>query len=471
MVTWTRMGLAVLGTSTVLGGVACHATVVAPGSDAPVPAQLETGGGAHAALPADTVDIPPGGPAYPGRGFVVHEWGTNTIVVGSDGALQRGLQHEEEGLPSFVYDRRQTERVGTVADTKMETPVTYFYAPEARKLDARISFPQGVFTQWYPNVQSFFPAVQTGLGDPALDRSFPHQTEECRQRFVRPKDGALDWRGVQILGRPGSTSPALEDAPLEKTTWSHARAVAANPVQIVDPKTGKTQSESFLFYRGLGNVDFPLAITSAREGGSWSGRFDLRNGDAVNDVGAVFVLRVEKERASFTVRSEGVARGGSLAIGTPAATDPIETYVQTLAAAVVQELVRAGLYHDESVAMVKTWARQWFRTPGVRILYLAPQAWTDGQIPLVVSPTPDETKRVMVIRVEAITPDDEATDSAILAKYGNGNTSIVADHFLALGRFAEPRLRRALATNPDAARGQELLARIATKDANAQAAE
>src|SRR6185295_344671 len=29
--------------------------------------------------------------AYPGSGFVVHEWGTNTVVVGSDGSLQRGL--------------------------------------------------------------------------------------------------------------------------------------------------------------------------------------------------------------------------------------------------------------------------------------------------------------------------------------------------------------------------------------------
>ena len=45
------------------------------------------------------------GPKYKGKGFVVHEWGTDTIVVGSDGSQLLGLQHEEEDLPGFVYDR------------------------------------------------------------------------------------------------------------------------------------------------------------------------------------------------------------------------------------------------------------------------------------------------------------------------------------------------------------------------------
>jgi hypothetical protein len=471
------MGFALLGTTAFLSGAACRESVVGIPEGPPKPAS-DRAGNARPALPADTIDIPPGGPAYPGRGFVVHEWGTNTIVVAPDGSLQRGLHHEEEDLPSFVYDRRQNERVGTSVDTKMETPVTYFYAPEARKLNVRITFPQGVFTQWYPNVASFEPAVRRGDGDPALDPSFPFRADSCRRPFVRPKDGVLDWGDVLVLGRPGSPDitgdASLEDAPLETTTWSHARAVDANPVQIVDAKTGKPQRESFLFYRGLGNVGFPLKVTSTKPGtaGAWSGRFDLQNADLVEGVGAVFALRVEKERASFVVVSRGVAKGGTLAIDAPAATDPIETYVQSLSTAVVKELEGAGLYHDESVAMVKTWARQWFRTPGVRLLYLAPQAWTDGQIPLVITPPPDETKRVMVIRVEAITPDDEEVDRAILMKYGTGNSGILEGHFLALGRFAEPRLRRAIAKSAvPPADALALLARITTADANTRAGE
>jgi hypothetical protein len=66
---------------------------------------------------------------YAGTGFVVHEWGTNTVVTGSDGSLQRGLHHEEEDLPDFVYDRAKQGKLLPVED-KMETPVDYFTPSE-----------------------------------------------------------------------------------------------------------------------------------------------------------------------------------------------------------------------------------------------------------------------------------------------------------------------------------------------------
>jgi hypothetical protein len=96
--------------------------------------------------------------------------------------------------------------------------------------------------------------------------------------------------------------------------------------------------------------------------------------------------------------------------------------------------------------MVSTWQRQWFKTPGTRVLYLAPQAWTDAQIPLSISPPPDEVKRVMVIRVEVITPDEEQLDVGAAIGLGGDATEQEngKQHFRELGRFAEPRLRRAL---------------------------
>src|SRR4051812_19303097 len=68
-------------------------------SSAPAPTAQSPAAGAPI-LPPDTVNPGGTGPQYPGTGFRVHEWGTNTIVVGSDGSMQRGLQHEEEDLPS-----------------------------------------------------------------------------------------------------------------------------------------------------------------------------------------------------------------------------------------------------------------------------------------------------------------------------------------------------------------------------------
>src|SRR5690349_2772394 len=121
--------------------------------------------------------------AYPGKGFVVHEWGTDTVVVGSDGSLQRGLHHEEEDLPSFVYDRVRAGTLpgSTSVHVKMETPVTYFYSDKPMKARVQVAFPSGVLTQWYPAVASFYPWVAEanaapGLAsgaDPVLGPAFP----------------------------------------------------------------------------------------------------------------------------------------------------------------------------------------------------------------------------------------------------------------------------------------------------------
>src|SRR5262249_30534829 len=133
----------------------------------------------------------------------------------------------------------------------------------------------------------------------------------------------------------------------------------------------------------------------------------------------------------------------------------VEAYADELAKSVRTALDETGLYDDEATAMVNTWKRQWFRTPGARLLYLAPQAWTERSIPLAIDPTPDSTKRVMVIRVEIVTPELEKTDVSALRGLADAKTASHArDHFASLGRFAEPRLRRALALAGSPAYGQ-----------------
>ena len=415
-------------------GAVASSGVASPNADGP----------ADSPLPPDTVNPGGTGPAYPGTGFRVHEWGTNTIVVGSNGSMQRGLQHEEEDLPSFVYDRRRAELARDPIEVKMETPVTYFYSDTPLTASVSVSFPQGVLTQWYPAVRSFLPPVLQGLGDPALDVKFPYSTPECRAEFSRVQHGLLEWGSVDVL--PRAAKAALADAPLDRFTWAHARQVDANAIRVKNDAASATQDERFLFYRGLGN--FPLDVKVAAQAGAPGddGGLVLSNLDASQKVGAVFVLRVEKDKAAFVVRPGGISPKGSLTESAPPATKPLDVYAQDLATAMVTELDKAGLYHDESIAMVKTWARQWFRTPGVRVLYLAPQAWTDAQIPLSIQPKPLEQIRVMVIRVEALTRAQENADVAKLTDLGgDATTRAQAEaYFRAEGRFAEPRLRRAL---------------------------
>ena len=185
------------------------------------------------------------------------------------------------------------------------------------------------------------------------------------------------------------------------------------------------------------------------------------------------MLRVEREKAAFVVQLAGIGPGVALLQDAPVASYPLDVYANELAKAMVVELDKAGLYHDESVAMVKTWARQWFRTPGVRVLYLAPQAWTDAQIPLTITPKPIELARVMVIRVEAITPLLEQGDLAAVQQLASDAARAEGGgHFKSLGRFAEPRLRRALALAKDTPRAAtELLGTLAGADVSGRAGE
>ncbi|CAN5242797.1 hypothetical protein BH09MYX1_BH09MYX1_43440 [soil metagenome] len=419
------------------------------------------------------VAAPPGSKTYdPAQGFVVHEWGTNTIVVGTDGVLLPGLHHEEEDLPAFVYDRMKATQLGApfrdTVNTKMETPVDYFYASAPLKVNVEVSFPKGILTQWYPATSAFGPQLVAPAGgvpaDPVLDPKFPFTQESCRTELARAEGGFLRWQDVQVMGR--TEKPTLMDAPLDRYSWSYARDVAANPLRVPAPAydaKSAPQDEDFLFYRGLGNVPLPVTVTAQAGAPGFDGGVRLQNTDIANAMGAVVVMRVGETGGAFTIHREGIPSGGTLEDVAPSLDGqlPMNEFVAKLSDAVVNQLALTGLYGDEAAAMVNTWKRQWFRTPGVRVLYLMPQAWTDTQIPLTIDPVPAKTVRVMMIRVEVLTRSLEEGDfKAALAIETEGTAGAGAAHFTALGRFAEPRLRRALALGAGGKNGAALLAEM-----------
>jgi hypothetical protein len=407
---------------------------------------------------------------YPGSGFVLHEWGTNTVVVGSDGSLQRGLHHEGDDLPGFVYDRlKQAGSLAYPAVDKMETPVDYFYSDQPRNVTVRVDMPHGVLTQWYPAVSAFAPAVleavpgRTGLMDPLPEVHFAYASQGCSDKYTRVAAGMLDWGQVEILARELTPAAPLPDAPLEKYTWSYARQVAANTVRVRNPSgrvngavVNDPQHERFLFYRGLGNFAPPSRVTTTLD--------NARETIAIStpNAGPIFVLNVTATAAAF-VRFDAMPNQASLETTVPDlnAGTTLDTFVETLAQSMTAALSSTGLYRDEATAMVNTWRHQWFRTPGVRVLYFAPSSWLDRELPITVTPAPDRTTRVMVMRVELLTHAMEQADVAAAAGLGSGATTVASrDHFLGLGRFAEPRLRRALELLASPTTGRDLLAEI-----------
>ena len=103
--------------------------------------------------------------------------------------------------------------------------------------------------------------------------------------------------------------------------------------------------------------------------------------------------------------------------------------------------------------MVKTWRTSWFGEEGTRLLYIVPRAATDQMIPLQVTPTPRQTVRVMVGRLEMMTPQREAATKDLLRHMGDEDPArreTAFAQFKKLGRFAEPALQRVLLETPEA---------------------
>jgi hypothetical protein len=370
------------------------------------------------------------------------------------------LHHEGDDLPPFVYDRLKAAKVLSLPSVdKMETPVDYFYSDKPITATVKVSLPDGILTQWYPAVTSFAPAVLVALTgtqvDPVFEMHYPYVNPTCSLKYgVGAAGGVLDWGTVKVLAPDANVE--LPEAPLEQFTWSYARQVKANAIQVENPSgldasriVRGPETERFLFYRGLGNFPPPVQVTAESLSGAQT---TVRLGSplAGGELGAVFVLNVTADRGAFSIGRATIttATGFSAEVPSLEAGKPIDLFVSDLATAMTRELIATGLYDDESIAMVNTWRRQWFATPGVRVLYFAPSAWIDTIAPLTIAPKPQSVVRVMVMRVEVLTPSVEHDDTSFASLFRGGDSDVTTAqaHFEGLGRFAEPRLRRALTT-------------------------
>ena len=91
--------------------------------------------------------------------LVVHEWDTFLGVSGSDGTVLDGMYHEEHALPSFVHARSRDQLRLPFSSLKGETPVIYFYTRQPQSLRLGVTFPRGVWTQWYPQTTRVEPSL------------------------------------------------------------------------------------------------------------------------------------------------------------------------------------------------------------------------------------------------------------------------------------------------------------------------
>jgi len=415
---------AIVLTSLVVLVSACSARPVgsepAPAPEpSPAPSELVPATG-H---PAVTPIADPFAPAD----LIVHEWGTFTSVDSSTGVLMEGLHHEEEPLPAFVHGRgaaaggpvmpggmKSMETQPASVTQKLETPVLYFYGTAPAGLRVRVDFPAGVVSEWFPNAAGFGPALGT---------------------VIVPAAGYMEWQGVLAPGAVAGDFPAVAPDDI----WAPSRQVASVPVAV------GAEKEQFIFYRGLGAFELPMNITIDA-----SDRITLENRSSDMSP-AVFLLRVHP--GGGAIIELGPLPGGGLLPNVPCPIGgkehDLDIYVADAQTRISRALEQTGLTADESQAMVNTWTKSYFKSEGLRVLYVVPRAWTDKLLPLTIEPTPTALVRTLVGRVELLTPTEER---ALLAQVTDATTRALppSDVINALGRLAEPKLRRAFELATDA---------------------
>jgi hypothetical protein len=389
--------------------------------------------------------------------LVVHEWGTFTSVQGADGTMLEGMQHEEEALPDFVYSRAKVracplrakgykglEQAPNHVTQKMETPVLYFHTKTARHVRVRVDLIGGLISQWYP--------VTDLLGPPeGLLDAGPLDLRKVDRSF-------LEW-DVDLIPNteraPSSMPVVADDVP-----WQFARKVDAAWVRTVPRKgperVGPVEAEQYLFYRGLGTFSLPMSVNAEDRV-----QFINRGAYAVAHVIAIEV-GPEGKLGRYDIES-GVAAGASTR-NLLERRDLVPWREQGLAGLtgdVTKILVGEGMNLDEAKAMVATWSRSWFTNEGLRVLYVVPRPLVDALLPLKIEPAPAAIERVLLGRIECITPKTQAEVEAALMDIHNASaatpesrakTATAVARVERLGRFKEAFFRRIAATtkNEDA---------------------
>ncbi len=393
-------------------------------------------------------------PETPQADYTAHEWGTFTSVAGSDGTLIPWNPFIASDLPSFVYTRnaplRGKEFAGLVAKfnlfggkatshwlQRMETPVIYFHADEPVTLSATVDFPQGLVTEWFPQVAGFGPANGAAPLIADSPRSFVHWDNVKIMPHADPSQMRPLRTGIESLM---SMTAVLPTTGL-RSHYTRARGTSANRLEVRSPLMTEAerrdgQDEEFLFYRGAGNFGTPLKVT-----------FDDRNRVTLENTGRVALASLhfaefKNGRARMRV-VESLAAGERRVLKLAEASEPAAVK-KDLEASLRRSLVAAGLFEDEAKAMLNTWRPDWLGDIGARVLYLLPKQWADETLPLKLNPRPKNLVRVMVGRAELIAPDIERTLTELLEPFpGMDRAARIGEVSAGLaGRFAEAAISR-----------------------------
>jgi hypothetical protein len=259
----------------------------------------------------------------------------------------------------------------------------------------------------------------------------------------------MRWTGVEL--RPGADEAKLYPLDATGSHYYAARETDAVPLRVKAPD-GTEQNEKFLFYRGVAEFEAPLKIQQYGD----NAEMMMLHNRAQQPLGELFLYAVRGKLAAM-VPVTGLKAGEfrQVDFNFEKLARPLAEVRGEIAAKMRAALVSGGLYEKEAAAMVRTWDDSWFAESGTRVLYTLPQQWTDGILPLTITPAPKEVRRVFVGRAEMITPAMEWTLLREILRYADGDDAAKAAatkavQAMELGRFTAPAISRVAQIGPQA---------------------
>jgi hypothetical protein len=351
--------------------------------------------------------------------LVVHEWGTFTSLQDEDGKAVAGINTDDEPVPAFVHQLRKHLLIEPTdlppcffqgaphchpdVNLRLETPVLYFYPPKSSShpltADVRVRFRGGWLTEFYPDAWVDAPGLASGTFD------FGH--------LLSQHTGSLIWKSLTIGGQ--KRGPQTSDH-----VWTSPRQVNA-----VSVTSSGGESEKFLFYRGVGHIDAPLRLSQEKSRLVIRSQLEpLLKYAAPSRINDLWLVDIRSDGSvGFRMVDPIIVNGDTERIAAAIPTTfSEERYsegnLKRLCAAMHAALVHEGLFDDEASALLRTWELSYFKSAGLRLFFLVPPAWVNHYLPLEVS-LPAETKRVMIGRIELVTPQHRR----LLSKIATGPAS------------------------------------------------
>ncbi|CAN5882832.1 hypothetical protein BH11VER1_BH11VER1_05400 [soil metagenome] len=336
--------------------------------------------------------------AKDGPDYRLHEWGTFTSVSGSDGRLLEGVERDVEPLPPFVHSHESSGGTFSVfskgfaarplqgVTVKMETPVIYFYTKESFDAEVSVGFKGGSISQWYPSRSGGEKLPFRGV-DPVTKKSV-----EGAMDFRNPFDGSIQWK---VAVEPAVDDwPARVYHPRETPVWIYPRLPASALVRTPDGET-----EKYLFYRGVGRFETPVTATFTADR-------TVRLANTSDDrVPAMMVYELTRDGMVRWKTLNALAKVDPTDIDLDAqAPVPADQARLQVHQAMAKMVTDAGLDRAEADAMILTWQASYFGEPGLRLFWVAPRSFVDRVLPLKVNPPPTATERVILGRLELLSP-------------------------------------------------------------------